>query len=149
MDRPDTTSLGGGSALKRAPSCTLEQNCQPSVLGLHCRRTAMLFVSSGMILLLGTGRIGSNPQECGKYQQRGSRWRCCPGLGAHGSWDGPGRGRCSASGRQEGASTYGEIPDPSGSGRLWARRPRERKASQATARGQTETQSSALTGAFS
>lgn len=110
MDRPDTTSLGGGSALKRAPSCTLEQNCQPSVLGLHCRRTVMLFVSSGMILLLGIGRIGSNPQECGKYQQRGSRWRCCPGLGAHGSWDGPGRGRCSASGRQEGAPTYRGDP---------------------------------------
>lgn len=110
MDRPDTTSLGGGSALKRAPSCTLEQNCQPSVLGLHCRRTVMLFVSSGMILLLGIGRIRSNPQECGKYQQRGSRWRCCPGLGAHGSWDGPGRGRCSASGRQEGAPTYRGDP---------------------------------------
>lgn len=110
MDRPDTTSLGGGSALKRALSCTLEQNCQPSVLGLHCRRTVMLFVSSGMILLLGIGRIRSNPQECGKYQQRGSRWRCCPGLGAHGSWDGPGRGRCSASGRQEGAPTYRGDP---------------------------------------
>lgn len=53
-------------------------------------------------------------------------------------------------GDRRGHPPIGEIPDPSGLGWLWARRPRERKASQATARGQTETQastqSSALTG---
>lgn len=53
---PDTTSLIGGSILKDRPpphSCTLKQTLRPRCTG----STEVLFVGSGMILLLEIGRI--------------------------------------------------------------------------------------------